>query len=232
MTQLDFWSEELPANHLALQDYAKDLTIQEATLLSPMLEFLTSLDPSGAYGKMCQVSSVLGGGRDFGSFLGALGEIGYGWAYRVLDAQYFGVAQRRKRVFVVGYLGDWKPPAEILFESESLSGDIKKGRSEKKDIANCLTKSPASHSSYNPARGEGNAVVVKWPADKACTLNASFGEKLGLENQHINSGAPLFVQAIPIHDQVNFVIQLVDTLFAHARKPLQKVKFDHRRNRS
>ena len=142
-----------------------------------------------------------GGGRDFGSFLGALGEIGYGWAYRVLDAQYFGVAQRRKRVFVVGYLGDWKPPAEILFESESLSGDIKKGRSEKKDIANCLTKSPASHSSYNPARGEGNAVVVKWPADKACTLNASFGEKLGLENQHINSGAPLFVQAIPIHDQ-------------------------------
>ena len=63
MTQSDFWSEELPANHLALQAYAKDLTIQEATLLSPMLEFLTSLDPSGAYGKMCQVSSVLGGGE-------------------------------------------------------------------------------------------------------------------------------------------------------------------------
>ena len=46
-------------------------------------------------------------GRDFGTFLGALGKLGYGFAYRVLDAQYFGVAQRRKRVFVVGYLGDW-----------------------------------------------------------------------------------------------------------------------------
>jgi DNA (cytosine-5)-methyltransferase 1 len=119
----------------------------------------------------------------------------------VLDAQNFGVAQRRKRVFVVGHLGDWKPAAEVLFESESLCWYNKKGRAEKKDIANCITKSPASHSSYNPARGEGNAVVVKWPADKACTLNASFGEKLGLENQHINSGAPLFVQTIPIHDQ-------------------------------
>ena len=141
------------------------------------------------------------GGRDFGSFLGALAELGYGWAYRVLDAQNFGVAQRRRRVFVVGHLGDWKPAAEVLFESESLRGDIKKGRGQKEDIAYCLTKSPASHSSYNPARGEGNAVVVKWPADTASTLNASFGEKLGLENQHINSGASLFVQAIPIHDQ-------------------------------
>ena len=137
-----------------------------------------------------------GGGRDFGSFLGALAELGYGWAYRVLDAQNFGVAQRRRRVFVVGHLGDWKPAAEVLFESESLQGDIKKGRGEGKDIANCLTKSPSSHSSFNPARGEGNGVIVKWPAETASTLNASFGEKLGLENQHINSGAPLFVQSV------------------------------------
>jgi DNA (cytosine-5)-methyltransferase 1 len=74
-----------------------------------------------------------GEGRDFGSFLGALAELGYGFAYRVLDAQYFGVAQRRKRVFVVGHLGDWKPAAEVLFESESLSGDTKKGRGEKQN---------------------------------------------------------------------------------------------------
>ncbi len=60
-------------------------------------------------------------GRDFGSFLGAVGELGYGFSYRVLDAQNFGVPQRRRRVFVVGHLGDWKPAAEVLFESESLS---------------------------------------------------------------------------------------------------------------
>ena len=62
------------------------------------------------------------GGRDFGSFLGGLAECGYGFAYRVLDAQYFGLAQRRKRVFVVAHLGDWRPAAAVLFERESLCG--------------------------------------------------------------------------------------------------------------
>ena len=62
------------------------------------------------------------GGRDFGSFLGLLGVLGYGFAYRVLDAQYCGVAQRRRRVFVVGCLGDWRSAAAVLFERHSLSG--------------------------------------------------------------------------------------------------------------
>jgi site-specific DNA-cytosine methylase len=60
------------------------------------------------------------GGRDFGAFLGALGALGYGWAYRVLDAQWFGVAQRRRRVFVIANLGDGAAPAKVLFESESV----------------------------------------------------------------------------------------------------------------
>lgn len=68
------------------------------------------------------------GGRDFGSFLGALAQLGYGFAYRVLDAQYFGVAQRRRRVFVVGYLGDWRPPAAVLFERNSLRRDTPPSR--------------------------------------------------------------------------------------------------------
>ena len=63
------------------------------------------------------------GGRDFGSFLGGLVELGYGFAYRVLDAQFFGVAQRRRRVFVVGHFGDWRSAAAVLFEPESLRGD-------------------------------------------------------------------------------------------------------------
>lgn len=76
-----------------------------------------------------------GGGRDFGSFLGAVAQLGYGFAYRVLDAQYFGVAQRRKRVFVVGCLGNWRSAAEVLFERESLCGDIKKSKVKREDIA-------------------------------------------------------------------------------------------------
>jgi DNA (cytosine-5)-methyltransferase 1 len=75
------------------------------------------------------------GGKDFGTFLGALGELGYGFAYRVLDAQYFGVAQRRRRVFVVGYLGDWRVAAAVLFESESLQGNTKSSRKKRKEVA-------------------------------------------------------------------------------------------------
>ena len=76
-----------------------------------------------------------GGGRDFGSFLGAVAELGYGFAYRVLDAQYFGVAQRRRRVFVVGCLGGWQSAAAVLFERESLCRDTKKSREKRQDIA-------------------------------------------------------------------------------------------------
>jgi DNA (cytosine-5)-methyltransferase 1 len=74
------------------------------------------------------------GGRDFGTFLGALGELGYGFAYRVLDAQYFGVAQRRRRVFVVGYLGDWRVAAAVLFERESLQGNTKPSRKKREEV--------------------------------------------------------------------------------------------------
>ena len=62
-------------------------------------------------------------GRAFGAFLGGMAELGYGWAYRVLDAQYFGVAQRRRRVFVVGCAGGWRSAAAVLFESSCLRGD-------------------------------------------------------------------------------------------------------------
>jgi DNA (cytosine-5)-methyltransferase 1 len=85
-----------------------------------------------------------GGGRDFGAFLGALGELGYGFSYRVLDAQNFGVAQRRRRVFVVGHLGDWRPAAEVLFESESLSGNIESSRKTREKIAKGFVPSVAN----------------------------------------------------------------------------------------
>ncbi len=86
------------------------------------------------------------GGRDFGSFLGALGQLGYGFAYRVLDAQYFGVPQRRRRVFVVAHSsGDSRRAAEVLFEPESLRGDSPKGNSKGQKS----TSSPASSTDEN-----------------------------------------------------------------------------------
>ena len=82
------------------------------------------------------------GGRDFGAFLGGLGQLGYGWAYRVLDAQYVrvdgfarAVPQRRRRVFVVGCLGDWRSAAAVLFERESLQGHPAPRREAGKNVA-------------------------------------------------------------------------------------------------
>jgi DNA (cytosine-5)-methyltransferase 1 len=78
-------------------------------------------------------------GRDFGAFLGALGELGYGWSYRSLDAQYFHLAQRRERVFVVGCLGGWERAAQVLFEPESLSGYPAPSRETGKRVAPTLS---------------------------------------------------------------------------------------------
>jgi len=82
------------------------------------------------------------GGRDFGTFLSALGELGYGWAYRVLDAQYMrvgrwprAVPQRRRRVFVVGCLGDGAAAAQILALEEGLRRHIEAGGKARKGAA-------------------------------------------------------------------------------------------------
>lgn len=69
------------------------------------------------------------GGRDFQSFLRAVGQLGYWWSYRILDARYFGVPQSRRRVFVVGHIGDWRGPAAVLFQPGTLR--IAAGENEK-----------------------------------------------------------------------------------------------------
>jgi DNA (cytosine-5)-methyltransferase 1 len=78
------------------------------------------------------------GGRDFGVFLWMLAQLRYGFAYRILDAQYFGVAQQRRRVFVVGCLRDWRGAAAVLFERQSLRWDTAPRRQAGQDITGTL----------------------------------------------------------------------------------------------
>jgi DNA (cytosine-5)-methyltransferase 1 len=85
------------------------------------------------------------GGKDFASLLGALGELGYGFAYRILDAQHFGIPQRRRRIFVVGYLGDWRPAAAVLFESESLCRHIAESRGKREKVTRSIEGGPATY---------------------------------------------------------------------------------------
>ena len=81
-------------------------------------------------------------GRDFGTFIGTLADIGYCLAWRVLDAQYFGTPQRRRRVFLVGHLGGWRSAGAVLFEPHSLCGNTeassKKRPATTQAITGCL----------------------------------------------------------------------------------------------
>lgn len=119
------------------------------------------------------------GGRDFGTFLGMLGQLGYGFAYRVLDAQYFGVAQRRRRVFVVAHLGDWRRAAAVLFERHSLSGHPAPSREAWKGAPAGALRSTDGGSDVNHARA-GHLLAfggnrTSGPRDVASALSAHGG---------------------------------------------------------
>jgi len=120
------------------------------------------------------------GGRDFGTFLAGLGELGYGFAYRILDAQYFGVAQRRRRVFVVANARSWQRAAAVLFERESLCGNPAPSREAREGVAGTIA------ARFGISRN--NHEELAWPAEVASTLNAAFGCKQGLEDQHALGG--------------------------------------------
>ena len=80
----------------------------------------------------------------FAQLLGEVQKLGYGsLAWRVLDAQFFGVAQRRRRVFLVGRLGEGGSAAAVLFEPESLRGDNPSSREKRKALARAAGRGPA-----------------------------------------------------------------------------------------
>jgi len=128
------------------------------------------------------------GGKDFGSILGGMGELGYGFAYRVLDAQYFGVPQRRRRVFVVGYLGDWRPAAAVLFERESLSGNPpprrEAGQGVARDVAPSLVSSGRGVERTGETRGQDPVIAIQTNSgDVSYCLTASAQQSLDAETE-------------------------------------------------
>jgi DNA (cytosine-5)-methyltransferase 1 len=99
------------------------------------------------------VSGVLssGGGNDFADFLLALRKCGYHVGYRVLDAQYFGVPQKRRRVFVVGYFGDWRPAATVLFDPSCLRRGTPPSRQKETEVAGTLKGSAGGRGANSAA---------------------------------------------------------------------------------
>ena len=127
-------------------------------------------------GEDCELQPSGGRWTDAGCVLGSARTV----AWRVLDAQYFGVAQRRRRVFVVASSRKGFDPAAVLFESEGVRRDSAPSRGAR-EVA-----SASVASSFDGGR---------WPAEVAATLDASFGRLHGQDAQHMGMGRPLFVPA-------------------------------------
>ena len=153
--------------------------------------WLTDCAPAGWFGRTSPGVLSSNAGRDFGAFVGGLAELGYGWAYRVLDAQYFGLAQRRKRVFVVGCLGDWRRAASVLFEPASLRGDSAPRREAREKIAGTLAARARSGGGFGTDFECDGGLVAETLTGNG-DAHSGFKDEIGLVamalNAHGNSG--------------------------------------------
>jgi len=147
------------------------------------------------------------GGRDFGTFLGGLGELGYGFAYRVLDAQYVrvdtharAVPQRRRRVFVVGHLGNWRRAATVLFERESLcwhpAPRREAGQGAPANTAPSLTASGRGVEQTGESRGQDPLVAVPH-ADISPAIKARDSKGVSSDGDGDGDGAILVPMVAP-----------------------------------
>lgn len=132
--------------------------------------------------------------RDFAMFLSFVRECGYGFAYRVLDAQYVrvdgharAVPQRRERVFLVGYLGDWRPAAAVLLEPEGMRGDPapsrKAGKRTATDVAPSLVSSGRGVERAGDTRGQDPVIAVHVDEAARC-VTTGYAQRLDWETEN------------------------------------------------
>jgi len=135
MRQMSLW-EEAPARHSASPDSGRLWTIHAASSCSNISELAQKLIRNGSSGRTCPEYCRLNTDGLSSRSLKPWPNSGLmGGAWRVLDAQFFGVAQRRERVFLVVNTRDWRRAAPVLFERESLCWDHQSSREKRKSLA-------------------------------------------------------------------------------------------------
>lgn len=143
--------------------------------------------------------------RAFGCFLAGLRELGYDVSYRILNAQWTGLAQRRKRVFVVGYFGDWRCAGPVLLERASLCGYSAPSRGARKAVAAPLASSATSYGGYRNCADTTENLVAP---DIASTLTrgAESGGKGGYAGRRQEDDSNL-VAIISLEDDLAFALR-------------------------
>jgi DNA (cytosine-5)-methyltransferase 1 len=119
----------------------------------------------------------------------------YSVAWRVLDAQYFGVPQRRRRVFLVGHLGDWRRAAAVLFEPQSLLGNPPPRREEKQDTAIHAGTSIDSDSGCSYSNAEGNTDLPSLTASNIGKQGSNQSPLIAYAIQTAQTSNENFIQA-------------------------------------
>ena len=110
-------------------------------------------------------------GEAFRQLLSEMDKLGYGLAWRILDAQFFGVAQRRRRLFLVGHLGAC-PPIGVLIEPESMRGNLESNAEKRASLAEEAGRSPRS-AGFKYHQGAGAGGVGAEP-EQSPTLTADW----------------------------------------------------------
>lgn len=191
--QLTFSVAAPPASPSASRDFVRALLTRAETSPSPSLQSLIDTGLTGSSGKTFRACSLPTAGGISGPSSGGLGELGYGWCWRVLDAQYVrvdgydrAVPQRRNRVWVVGCLGDWRGAAAVLSEPESLLGHSPPRRQAGARVAGSLTRSLGGSGGGGPRGADDNAAQAhhivafggndtRGPIEGATAVNAHGG---------------------------------------------------------
>src|SRR5271170_7180456 len=172
-TPIDLLVGGTPCQSFSLQGFREGLADPRGNLA---LEYLRIVDPKQPRWVVWEnFPNVLrsNGGRDFASFIGGIQKLGYGFTARVLDARYFGVAQIRRRIYVVGHIGDWRPAAAVFLESSGVSGSPEQ--------VNGQTLQGEAESS--PACGSGESSIISFNHQEG----RNFAEREGISNPIILS---------------------------------------------
>jgi DNA (cytosine-5)-methyltransferase 1 len=121
-----------------------------------------------------------------------MADLGYSVGWRVLDAQYFGVPQRRKRVFIVGRRSTSGGVAKILFKSEGLRRDLTQGQQARQDLAGETASSfgQTGFAQYTPGVTTLTATTYTRPEDNIVITNPIVGtlqarDYKGVGNQYV-----------------------------------------------